>query len=141
MYHAPMDHRSIPLAAALGLSLTSCGPDDPSIVGTWDATEVDGQKFPVVQDGYDTDYTYTSSLFLVIKDDLTGTLTSRESITDNGKPVDSYEYSYSVAVDDDDAPTYKLNIPDGELALICTLSGSALDCTDADDGEFHFKKR
>lgn len=136
-----MDHRSIPLAAALGLSLTSCGHDDPSIVGTWDATEVDGEKWPLVQSGYDTDYTYTSSLVLVIKDDLTGTLTSRESITDNGKPIETYEYDYAVAIDDDAAPTYKLDIPEGELALTCTLSGSALDCTDPDDGEFRFKKR
>lgn len=135
-----MDNLRIPTALALlGLSFTGCGKDEDTIVGTWDLTMADGEKFPLTYTEEGVSGTY--SIDMKIEADLSGTLGSH-FVVDAGGPDQDEGYSYPLTVDDADAPTFVINIPEAELALRCELSGSTLDCVETNEDEvWTFKRR
>lgn len=126
-----MDRLKIPPLALLGLSVFACKDDANPIVGTWDATLIDGMAYPVtVVEGY------SFAVDLVIEDDLTGTYNFREMYAGYSEVG-----SYALTVNDDAAPKYTIAIPEAELTLSCTVSGAQLSCTDQEMIEYRFKRR
>lgn len=125
-----MDRLPLPPLALLALSLTSCQEELDPIIGTWNATFVDGMTWPLVLEGS----TYT--LDLEIKDDFTGTYMFRG--TYSGYTEESL---YALTVDADAAPDYTISIPEAELVLTCKVSGAELSCTDQEMVGYRFKKK
>lgn len=99
--------RQIPAVALLGLCLTDCGKDDPTIVGTWTATEIDMQKFPVVEveGGYMARY----GVELRVEDDLSADFGYYSVYSHDGIGMRS-EQRMPATVDDDDAPHYLITL-------------------------------
>lgn len=120
---------SIPTIALLGLGLTDCAAKDeePTLVGTWTAIEVDMEKFPMVEmgPGYDGRFGYE----LVVDDELGGEF-GYYSVYDEGTGITIRgENTFPITVDDADAPHYRITLefdpytggydgggPDGALA-------------------------
>jgi len=141
-YDAAMDRLKIPTAISLlGLSFTACEKGGDPLVGTWDVVSVDGVAWPYTVDGYYGG----SSVFKVdmtIKEDHSGTYTSRETYSYPGEPDDVDSESYPLTVDDSNAPEYILVAPGAGLVLTCTVDGSTMACEDVSDGsKSRFKKR
>ncbi|MEC7985469.1 MAG: hypothetical protein VX278_09910 [Myxococcota bacterium] len=114
---------AIPAVLGVGTTLTACA--DP-IVGEWN-----GESISVGGESQDIPYEYNglevlSSLTMTVESDLTGKW-SQEGY---------YAFNFDINATNDGGGKYTIAIDatDGEETIVCTLSGSSLDCTDEDDG-------
>jgi len=127
----------IPAVASLALgTLTACGD---TIEGLWTVTQqsYNGQvyDFPV-ENTYDyagSTYSYALSITLNIGDELTGVLSQHYTATVNGEVIYDESYDYAVAVTDEGAAAYTIQVEDDGLSLDCFLEADTLDCS-SDDG-------
>lgn len=100
-----MCRTSIPSAALLGLSFTACGEE--AIVGTWGAVQVNDVGYPIVQ--MDDDRHTTAQIELVIEDDLTGALITRQ-VTEFAGGEELYELSFDARISARGDGTYALEV-------------------------------
>lgn len=124
-----MDARSqIPVIALLGLCLTECGKEEPTIVGTWTAIEIDMEKFPMVESGMG--YMARYGVEMRVEDDLSGDFGYYMVYSEDGIGVRN-EYGFPLTVDDDDAPRYAITlsyVPGDDVAYNDTAPpGDAID--------------
>jgi len=102
--------RQIPALSLLGLCLTECThkADDPAIVGTWTAIEIDMEKFPMVEMG--EGYTARYGVGLRVDADLSaafGYYYAAHSSEGIGQRSENY---LPATVDADDAPHYRITV-------------------------------
>jgi hypothetical protein len=106
-----MDPRTrIPALALLGLSCTDCAErtaSDP-IVGEWQAVDIDGDAFPLVDEGARVGWR------LEVTEDHRGRLAYYEEEEDEGV-LNRYEYYSDLTLDDADAPKYRITLT-GDLS-------------------------
>lgn len=100
-----MSRTSIPSAALLGLSFTACGEE--AIVGTWGAVQVNDIGYPIVQ--MDDERHTTMQIELVIEDDLSGSLVTRQ-ITEFAGGEELYEVSFDAKIAARGDGTYALEV-------------------------------
>jgi hypothetical protein len=118
--------QKIPPLALLGLVYTGCGGDDEAtLVGRWDAVEINGMTYPwnTTEDGVQ----YTNEVELTIDADLSG-LWAQNISAMGGSDDYSYDYDYPLTVEETETGAYVLSIPDKDLELSCELKGAELDC-------------
>jgi hypothetical protein len=139
---------AIPTLQALSVTLGAAACS-PSIMGTWELTELNGEETSQSYSSGDCSYSFDLELGVDMNekdgDKVLGSFDQKVTYTYNCYGYsDSYSASYDgdVEATTDDGEEWEVEIDgdDASFDLTCTVDGDEMECEDDDDNNFLFER-
>lgn len=139
---------AIPALQALSVTLGAAACS-PSIMGTWELTELNGDETSSSYSDGDCSYSFDFSVELDMNekdgDKVLGTFKQDVTYSYNcygytGDSSASYDGDIEATSDDGEEWDVELDGDDDDFELTCTVDGDEMQCEDEDDNEYLFER-